>query len=94
MVNLNLRQEEGQMPNPLFPDCNRTVYLDKLAHILDLALRSYSTEDMDRLGSPLMLVLLQISRVAPIDVKAHLCTIFLPSEKDRENVLGKGDSLP
>lgn len=81
------------MPNPLFPDCNKTVYLDKLAHILDLALRSYSTEDLDRLGSPLMQVLLQISMVAPIDVKAHICTIFLPSEKDRENVLGKGDSL-
>jgi hypothetical protein len=94
MVNLDLQQKEGQTPNPLFPDSNDTVYLDKLAHILDLALRSYTTEDLDRLGSPLMQVLLQISKAAPIGPKSHLCTIFLPSERDRENVLGKGDSLP
>lgn len=94
MVNLDLQQEEGQMPNPLFPESNQTLYLDKLAHILDLALRSYSTEDLDRLGSPLVQVLLQISKAAPIGPKSHLCTIFLPSERDRENVLGKGDSLP
>ncbi|KAI4841885.1 hypothetical protein E4T44_07626 [Aureobasidium sp. EXF-8845] len=94
MVNLDLQQEEGQTLNPLFPESNETVYLDKLADILDLALRSYTTEDLDRLGSPLVQVLLQISKAAPIGPKSHLCTIFLPSEKDRENVLGKGDSLP
>jgi hypothetical protein len=42
----------------------------------------------------LMEVLLQISKAAPIGPKSHLCTVFLPSEMDRENVLGKGDSLP
>jgi hypothetical protein len=89
MVNLDFQQVEEQTTSPLF-----TAFLDKLAHILDLASRSYTPEDLDRLGSPLVQLFLRISEAIATGQKSHLCAIFLPSEKDREKVLGKGDSLP
>lgn len=89
MVNLAFRSEEDETPIPLPTAC-----LDKLAHILDLASSSCTTEHMERLGSPLIQLFLQISKVVSNGQKTHLCAVFLPSANDRNNVLGKGDSLP
>ncbi|KAF1347691.1 guanine nucleotide exchange factor [Delphinella strobiligena] len=83
-----------ELDHDLFHNVDCFVYVDRLAHILDLATRSYPAEAMDSQASPLVQVLLRISEAASDSLKSHLRTLFLPSDEDREVVLGKGNSLP
>lgn len=80
--------------NPMFPMFDTNINIDRLIHILDLALSTYSDEDMDKHVAPLVQVLLRIAEFAPPPPKARMRVLLLPSDKDREKVLGQGDSLP
>lgn len=68
--------------------------MDRLVRVLDLATRAYNGEEMDRHVSPLVQVLVPIAELAPPGPKARLRALLLPSNPDRERVLGTGDSLP
>ena len=96
LVHLDLKSKKTQdsTPNPLFAQFDSDINVDRFARILDLALRTYNDEDMDKYGSPLVQVLLQIAECAPPGPKAHLRALLLPSNQDRDRVLGSGDSLP
>lgn len=56
--------------------------MDRLAHILDLAIQAYKDEEMDQYGSPLVQVLLRIGEFAPPGPKAYLRTLLLPPNQD------------
>ena len=96
LVHLDLvdtRTRDGAM-TALFPEFNSNINTDRLVRILDLATQAYNDEEMDRYGSPLVQVLVQTAEFAPPDPKARLRELLLPSNLDREKVLGTGDSLP
>lgn len=73
--------------NHLFPRFDSNINMDRLVHILDLATRAYSDEEMD------IQVLVRIAELAPPGPKARLRALLLPSNADRERILGTGDSL-
>ncbi|KAF2254367.1 hypothetical protein BU26DRAFT_527508 [Trematosphaeria pertusa] len=78
----------------LFPQFDSNINMDRLVRVLDLATRAYNGEEMDRHVSPLVQVLVPIAELAPPGPKARLRALLLPSNPDRERVLGTGDSLP
>lgn len=95
LLHLDLEDEKDRkaISSLLFPHLNDTVNVDRLVHILDLATMFYRVQELDKYGSPLIGVLLQISKTAPAGPRSRLCEALLPSAKDRENVLAKSDSL-
>ncbi|KAI1963981.1 hypothetical protein LOZ58_001842 [Ophidiomyces ophidiicola] len=94
LVVLNISGQNTEfVRNSLFPESDN-VCLDRLVHLLDVTTTSYGHEELNERGSPLVQLLLRIAEIAPFGPKAHLKSLLLPSEKDREGVLGTGDSLP
>lgn len=96
LVHLDLEDKEARQStqNPLFPQFDSNLNVDRLACILNLAVRAYNDEGIDNQGSPPVQVLLRIAEFAPPDPKAYLGALLVPSDQDRERVFGKGDSLP
>ncbi|THX66866.1 hypothetical protein D6D05_10082 [Aureobasidium pullulans] len=93
LVHFDFENQEDHLRTLLFPGSQGTIYLDLLTRILDLAVDCYTTSELDLRASPLVQVLLRISSIAPPGPKSYLCALLMPSEKDRESVLGKGSSL-
>lgn len=90
LVDTNTRSSEQD----LFPRFDSNINMNRLVHILDLATLAYNDGEMDRHVSPLVQVLVRIAELAPPGPKACLRALLLPSNSDRERVLGTGDSLP
>lgn len=93
-LDLECKNSGSITQNPLFPEFDNNINVNRLAHILDLASQAYNDEEMDKYGSPLVQVLLRIAEFAPSGPKAHLRSILLPSDRDRKGVLGRDNSLP
>lgn len=76
----------------LFPHSADQGIVDRLVHVLDLAVQSYTNDELDYHGPPLIR-LLQVAQIAPPHARAHLQNLLLPTDEDREDILGTGDSL-
>jgi hypothetical protein len=71
------------------PTCN----VDRLISILDAAVRNYKAEELDRLATPVVTLIQKIYSFAPEAIKLHMRTALLPSNEERINPLGKGETL-
>lgn len=67
---------------------------DKLIEVLVLAIQAYQDEDLESSGTPLITLLVCMARDAPEECRQRLRKRLLPSDEDRKEVLGQGDSLP
>lgn len=93
LVNLELDKEEARAS--LFPEKGpRTVVAERLIQILDPALKNYGENDLENTVTPLVSVLRIVYGSAPEEVKVFIRGKLLSTEKDRKNVLGRGESLP
>lgn len=81
-------------PSKFMPTVYEEVHIARLIHILDIATQAYEEDHLDQCCSPLVQLLLLISQTAPSGIKALLQTLLLPTDKDREKVLGTDNSLP
>lgn len=77
----------------VFPSDENNANVDRLSKILSLAAQSYGSEDLEKHGSPLVQLLLKVAEISPPQPKARLKSHILPSDEDRETVLGEGNSL-
>ena len=85
---------EGQPRHAdVFPNHENNANVERLSKILSLAAQSYGSEDLEKHGSPLVQLLLKVAEIAPPQPKARLKSHVLPSDEDRETVLGEGNSL-
>lgn len=101
---LNLVREEGtgtaQQPHDpelhaaVFPFTNPAGNVTHLITILDDAIRTYPTIELDTTISPLLTLLRRIYELAPEDVQTVMQSKLLPSDSDRAQPLGKTSSLP
>ncbi len=67
---------------------------DKLVKLLDAAISSHHNEGLDRRIQPLVILLRYMARLGPGEAREHIVAQLLPSEEDRTQVLGQGNSLP
>ncbi|KAG7132510.1 Synembryn-like protein C3E7.04c like [Verticillium longisporum] len=97
---LNLDFEDPEVQSSLCPQSPEASdqpsrVAARLVTLLDLSLKPgiYAEGELDQLLSPLVGVLAYVEAAATEEVKQYLRATLLPTEKDREEVLGKGTSL-
>lgn len=93
LVNLKLDSTEAQAA--LYPEGERqTSVVATLVDLLDLSMKAYSDNDLEQTVTPLVSVLRYIHESAPEAVRESIRSRLLPTKEDRENVLGRGETLP
>jgi hypothetical protein len=99
LLNLDLSTPTAQ--SALYPEAEPARVANRLTHLLDLAMKSYTDTNLDQSVSPLICALSLVYEHAPTTpetnanpVRASIRTALLPTEEDRKTVLGKTDTLP
>ncbi|KAK0618385.1 guanine nucleotide exchange factor [Bombardia bombarda] len=90
---MNLKFDGEGAQESLFPKSEPDSVANRLIHLLDLAMKFYAEKDLEQTVSPLALVVLSLYEHAPDDVRQLMQDKLLPTEEDREKVLGRGDTL-
>lgn len=91
---INFEYEEGSEQTAfLFPKFDPKCNAERLVQLLDLAIRTYQEEDLEKELVPPLTLIRKIYEVAPGDIKTFLGQKLLPSDEDRKTPLGKNESL-
>ncbi|KAK4451725.1 guanine nucleotide exchange factor [Podospora aff. communis PSN243] len=92
LMNVNLDSEVAK-PS-LYPENITGSITEKLVHLLDLSMKTYSDNDLEITVSPLVCLIARIHEHAPAEARKFLQSKLLPTQEDRKAVLGQGDNLP
>ncbi|OTB19302.1 hypothetical protein K445DRAFT_72824 [Daldinia sp. EC12] len=92
LLNLDISAEEVQQS--LFPQSNLSVLADRLIDLLSTSTKVYENDDLEPSITPLVSVIRGIHEQAPMDVKKSIRSKLLPTEEDRNEVLGRTSTLP
>lgn len=79
--------------NPLFPTFNQNCNVDKLINILDKAVATYKTEDLETRAMTLLHLLITIYEIAPEGPRKYMRWLLLPEDTDRSLPIGQSDTL-
>ena len=90
---MNLDLEDKDNIAILFPKSSQTIYLDCFVEILDKATKVYGNAELEQLVSPLLTLLRKLYEVGPNEIKTQMRKVILPSEIDRQQPLGRTETL-
>ncbi|KAK8034943.1 Synembryn-like protein [Apiospora rasikravindrae] len=91
---LNLDLGEKDIQAALFPQEKNNVLAIRLVELLNLSRKSYGNEELENTVTALVGVIRAIQEYAPEEVKAWVRGQLLPTEDDRNEVLGRSSTLP
>lgn len=92
LVNLKLDNEEAQAA--LYPEGEQQKSVaERLIELLDLSLKTYGENDLEQIVTPLVSVLRSFHESAPEAVRDFVRSKLLPTKEEREEVLGRGETL-
>jgi hypothetical protein len=96
-LDLNSAQKTDADPkaetSPLFPDQHPEIFIDRLTSILFKAVKEHTESELDEAALPLCTLLRRVYEVASPAMKARTRELLLPGDQDREQPLGKGETL-
>lgn len=92
LMNVSLDQESAK--NSLFAEGSAPRVTDKLVNLLDLSMKVYPDNDLETSVSPLVCLISNVYEHAPDATREALRKKLLPTDNDRQGVLGQGDNLP
>ncbi|KAK0657233.1 guanine nucleotide exchange factor [Cercophora newfieldiana] len=92
LMNANLESEDAKAS--LYPEEIAGSVTEKLIQLLDLSMKVYSDNDLETAVSPLVCLISRIHEHAPPSTRDFIRKKLLPTEEDRQGVLGQGDNLP
>lgn len=92
IITLDLEQKDNIQA--LFPKGTANVSVDRLTEILAKATKAYTDDELEHLVSPLLTLIRKIYAIAPKGVQSHMQRHLLPSNEDRQQPLGRVESLP
>jgi Guanine nucleotide exchange factor synembryn len=92
LVNMDLDSSDNN--STLFPKSAPSTYLNCLIDVLGKASKGYKDAELEQLVSPLLTVLRKMYEVAPADIQGQMRKVILPSTADREQPLGRAETLP
>lgn len=92
LLNLDFSTDEAKAA--LFQGSDLFKVPGRLIDILDRAMKSYDDDERDVTITPLVGLLIKIYEIAPRPVRVEMEKALLPKVEDREDVLGRGNSLP
>lgn len=90
---LNLKLDDKDAQSSLYPKNEPTAVADRLIQLLDMALIAYSDEELETSVTPTVSAIMAVYEHAPEDVRTFIRGKLLPTEEDRKQVLGRGNSL-
>ncbi|ORY57142.1 guanine nucleotide exchange factor [Pseudomassariella vexata] len=91
LLNLDVGAKEVQ--SSLYPQEGPNVLADRLLDILVGASTTYSNDELESLVTALIGVIRAVHEYAPEEVKASIRRRLLPTEKDRNEVLGRSGTI-
>ncbi|KUI58140.1 Synembryn-A [Cytospora mali] len=92
LVNLKLDSEDVQAA--LYPEGEQqNSRAERLIVLLDLSMKAYSDNDLEQIVTPLVSVLRSMHESAPEAVRGFIRSKLLPTKEDREEVLGRAETL-
>jgi hypothetical protein len=91
LINADLADPDSM--HALFPKSDAKVHAERLIDLFNLAIQAYKEEELDAQVSPLLTLLRKVYELAPQDVKRYIKAILLPNDEDRQQVLGRTESL-
>ncbi|UNI23663.1 hypothetical protein JDV02_009469 [Purpureocillium takamizusanense] len=91
LLNLDLKADKSQ--TALYPKTEPTRVCARLVALLDGSIRSYPDSELETVVTPLVSLISKIYGGAPDPVQQYLRDSLLPTAKDREAVLGRGETL-
>jgi hypothetical protein len=91
LINVPFAQKDSLAQ--LFPKGAPNINVDRLHEILEKSIKVYADDELEQLVSPLLTLLRKVYENAPREVQKHMQRALLPSEADREKVLGRAESL-
>lgn len=92
LVNLNLDSEQAQAA--LYPEGEQqNPVVERLVELLDLSLKTYGENDLEQTVTPLVSVIRSLHESAPGAVREFIRSKLLPTREEREEVLGRGETL-
>ncbi|KAI0020094.1 guanine nucleotide exchange factor [Xylariomycetidae sp. FL0641] len=96
MVNalLNLDLGAKEVHSSLYPPAEPSMLADRLISILSQSRTHYSGEELDSTVTAVVGVIRAVHQYGPEDVRESIRGKLLPTEDDRNQVLGRSDSLP
>ncbi|KAK3987053.1 guanine nucleotide exchange factor [Cladorrhinum sp. PSN332] len=91
---MNLKFSSNTAKDAVYPPSSPSGVADRLIQLLVLSMKAYSNPDLEQIVSPLVCILSTVHENAPDPVQKSIRDALLPTEADREDVLGKADTLP
>ncbi|KAI1752732.1 guanine nucleotide exchange factor [Xylaria castorea] len=91
---LILELEAQDVQPSLYPPTKPTILSDRLIDLLEQSRTKYMDEELDNHVTALLGVIRAVHEHAPQDVQASVQQKLLPTEADRNEVLGRSSSLP
>lgn len=79
--------------HPLFPSFDKKCNAEHLINILERTIQDYRESELDTTAAPIISLIRKVYEVAPESVKKFMETLLLPSNADRNQPLGKSDTL-
>lgn len=92
LLNMDLKADQSQ--SALFPSEDPVKVILRLVDLLDRGIRFYSGNDLETIVTPVVSLLTKLHESAPQPIQQKLRECLLPTAKDRQTVLGRGESLP
>ena len=91
LLNLDLEADKAQ--SSLYPKGEPTKVSSRLVELLDGSMRSYPDSELESIVTPLVSLVAKVYAGSPEVVRKMLREALLPTAKDREVVLGRGETL-
>lgn len=91
---LNLDLGAVEIRSSFYPENEPTSFSDRLLDLLTRSRKSYNDEELETNVTPLVGVIRAVHEYASEEVKTSIRQKLLPTETDRNEVLGMGTSVP
>ncbi|KAF2716828.1 hypothetical protein K431DRAFT_256709 [Polychaeton citri CBS 116435] len=100
LLNLDLAACEKKTPlgpeaksSPLFPYANPETVIDRLMSMFGTAIKTMPERELDYAAAPLCVLLQRSYPLASVHIKQFMRWVLLPKDAERDQPLGKDDSL-
>jgi hypothetical protein len=90
---LNVDSESDVWKSSAFPQSNQREVATHLVAMLSTTVKNSPERELDTLASPLASFITKIYSSAPLEVQESMARAILPTDADRKQALGKGNSL-
>lgn len=90
---INLQLDDKDVQSSLYPTSEPNAVADRLIRLLDLSLVAYPDEELETNVTPLVSAIMTVHEHAPEEVQKFIRAKLLPTEEDRTQILGRGNSL-